>query len=76
VATAVVTVDGAGSVVETSIATRGVADDADDIESAKGAVRAAIAELARGPPATAAVAEHARLAIRRTFNRFAWYEAG
>ncbi len=67
VAMAVVTVDAAGTVVDTFLATRGASTDPADVENARGAVRAAIAELdASADDAT--IAEHARLAIRRTFK--------
>ncbi|HEY8080132.1 MAG TPA: ribonuclease J [Labilithrix sp.] len=68
VAMAVVTVDASGSVVETFLATRGIAGDETDVANAKGAVRAAIAELDAAAE-DAVVAEHARLAIRRTWNK-------
>jgi ribonuclease J len=68
VALAVVTVDAAGSVVDIFLATRGTSDDPADGEIAKGAVRAAIAELDASAD-DAVVAEHARLAIRRAFNK-------
>jgi ribonuclease J len=63
---AVVTLDAAGSVTDASLTTRGVAGDARELEDVKGAVRAAIAELDVAAD-DAAVAEHARLAVRRAY---------
>ena len=68
-ASCAVVVDGAGSVADVSLVTRGVLDEtehADELEAARAAVRIAIAEL--DPRADdARVSEQARLAVRRTF---------
>jgi ribonuclease J len=65
---AVVTVDAAGSAASVSLAIRGVAHDEADLAEAKGAVRAAVAEVDAATD-DAVVAEHARIAIRRTFSK-------
>jgi ribonuclease J len=64
-------VDGQGSVVDIALVTRGVVDEAahpHEIEAARAAVRHAIGELSHAARADdAQLAEHARLAVRRTF---------
>lgn len=69
VAVALVTVDAAGTASEIFVATRGVVPaGAPDIVDVEHAIRAAVAQL----DATAddrALAEHVRLAVRRTFHK-------
>lgn len=68
-ASCAVIVDGAGSVVDVTLVTRGVVDEAEhpeELEAARGAVRRAIAEL-DAFSSDAQISEHARLAVRRTF---------
>jgi ribonuclease J len=68
-ASCAVVVDSAGSVLDVSLVTRGVVDEAEhpeEIEGARAAVRLAIAELDAFSE-DARVAEQSRLAIRRTF---------
>jgi ribonuclease J len=65
-------VDGSGAASEVSLVTRGVVDEAlhaDEMETARAAVRLAIAELARQDPHAddAKMAEQTRLAVRRSF---------
>jgi len=70
-ASCAVVVDPAGRVVEVSLTTRGVIDEATqaaELESVRAAVRHGIDDLAgRGTADDAAIAEQARLAVRRTF---------
>lgn len=68
-ASCAVGVDAAGSVVDVKLVTRGVVDEAahpDEVLAAKSAVKLAVAEL-DATADDARIAEHARLAVRRTF---------
>ena len=68
-ASCAVTLDGAGSVADVSLVTRGVVDEVEypeEIQAARAAVRHAIAELDAFAD-DARVAEQARLAVRRAF---------
>ncbi len=68
-ASCAVTVDRGGSVIDVSVVTRGVVDEAvhaDEVEAARAAVRHAIADLASHAD-DAQIAEQTRLAVRRTF---------
>jgi ribonuclease J len=68
VAAVSVTVDAAGSPVDVSVGVRGVVPEgAPEIEEARHAVIAAIAEVDTTDDAV--LAEHARLAVRRTFHK-------
>jgi ribonuclease J len=68
-ASCAVVVDGAGSVLDVALITRGVVDEVEhpeEVESARAAVRLAIAELDAFAD-DARVGEQARLAVRRAF---------
>jgi ribonuclease J len=68
-ASCAVVVDDAGSVVDVSLVTRGVIDEAahpEEVEAVRAAVRLAIATLDESA-SDASVAEEARLAVRRSF---------
>ena len=65
------TIDAAGSVVDVRVSTRGVLDEAAsaaELEEASAAVRVAIAAAAL-PATDETLAEHARIAVRRSFQK-------